>query len=519
MTRKMNIKILTLIFTALMTMMVSAFASPINVVDVDVQDNSGNYAVVVSLNNADTTSGIYTELDFEIEELGTSKNVGVIKVDTNETVVLLYDLTEVTDSEELLKKGSTYTLTVKTDDDEVSTAFLYGKLKETEGLGLILENVEVNRQPVSDMDTLQVMNGETLEVEMRFSVLEAFDNARLMVFIEGYEHSPIVGSTEIFSVREGKTYVKTISINLPSDMRSEQDYKLRIAGANDLSGLTYKEYSLFVDTERDRVDILDLVMTPSSGVEPGQNIIGQVRMKNRGQQSQDSVKVTIEISELNVYESSYVSNLNRNEVATSDDMLIFIPEDAAARQYDAIVRLSYNDGYTQSVERFTLNVLSPKTVEEQNLIVSFKNNIDLKASESKTFEVVVANPNMESKPISIAPIENSWAEVEVTPTLSMVQGGASTTFTITVTPKSEISGEKTISLVVKEGASTVSEITVNTYVEEADTQEAQTVNWVNIILAVLLIIAIIVLLALVITIAKRRSSDEDKEITSTEEYY
>ena len=518
MLRMKAFKILTVMILSMFALMASAYADPITVSNVEVQENGGDYVVLVSLDNANTSSGVYTSLVFTIEELGTSKDVGVVTIDSNETVVLLYNLVETTDNFDLLKKGSTYTLTVETDFDSGVAGFLFGSLNDNgDGLDMILEEVEVNNDRVTSVDTLQVMNGETLEVDMRFSALENFDNARIMVFVEGYEHSPIVGSTDIFSVIEGKTYIKSVSVDLPSDMRSEQDYTLRIIGANDLSGLTYKEFTLYVDTERDRVDVLDLVMTPSSGVEPGQNIIANVRMKNRGQQEQDSVKVSVEIPSLNVAESSYVSNLDANEVATSDDMLLFIPEDAQAGVHNVVVKLEYNDGYTQSLEGFTLSVLSPKLVEEKNLLVSFNNNVDLKAGQANSFDIVIANPNEDSKPISIAAADNSWADVDVEPSLVMIQGGSSATFTVTVTPKSAVEGEKTLTLVVKEGSETVSEVPVSTYVEEGNE-----INWLNVALAVLLIIAIIILLALVVTIAKRKNEDGDRdedEVTSTEEYY
>jgi hypothetical protein len=397
----------------------------------------------------------------------------------------------------------------------MTKAFLFGSEKDTEGLDLLLEEVQINGLDVSDADTVSVQNGQSVQVQLRLAALESFDDARIMMFIEGYEHSPIVTSTEIFQVVEGKTYTKTLSVNLPADMDNMEDYTVRIIGANALSGITYKEYSVYVDTDRHRVDVLDLIMTPSSGVEPGQNIIANVRMKNRGQKDQDSVKVNIAIPELGVSESSYLSNLNTDEVATSDDMLMFIPDNAAAKDYDVVVTLSFDDGYTSNSNTYSLTVLSPRVAAEENLLVSFKNNMDLMAGKTTTFEVVVANPNSESKPISVVPIETVWADVEVTPTLAMVQGGSSAVFTVTADVKSSIAGERDLTLVVKEGSNTVNEFTVSTYVEGGSQ-----INWLNVVLVVLLILAIIVLLALVITIAKRRSeNDEDEDLTSSEEYY
>ena len=514
---KNSINILTMLLLAFVVLMGAAYADPIQVTNVNIKEAGNDYMVIVSLENADVSTGIYTELKFTVEELGTTKNLGVVRVDSNDTILLTYNLRELTDSYNLLRKGNAYQLTVSTDTDSMTQSFFFGTERSTDGLSLILENVRVNSEEVTHNEYLQVMNGEQLSVALRFTALENFDNARFMVFIEGYEHSPLVGTTEIFSVREGVAYVKDVRVNLPADMRAEQNYKLRIAGANDLSGITYKEYTLFVDTQRHRVDILDLVMTPSSGVEPGQNMIANVRLRNMGQRAQDSVKVVVEVESLGISESSYLSNLNPNNVATSDDMLLFIPRDAKAGSHEAVVRLVYNNGYTQTVDSYTLNVLSPEVVPEQNLLISFEDNLKLKGNSAETIELVVANPNRESKPITVVPLENTWADVEISPSLAMVQGGSSETFRVSITPRSGIEGEKSLVLLVKEGNRIVSEVTVNSHVEKAPDSDA--INWVNIALIVLLIIAIIILLALVIAIARRRNDDSGREISTTEEYY
>jgi hypothetical protein len=512
---KKLIKNLISFVVSVMLLAISAHAVPITITDVTMNKVNGEDVVLVTLNNSNLAPGNYNELSFTIEELGTTKNVGAVKVVN--TTVLTYKLSEVTDNYDLLKRGETYRLTVSTETDSKTISFLYGKVLndniDSTGLGLALEDIKINGESI-DNDELSVMNGESLEVKLRFTANENFDDARIMIFMEGYEHSPIVDSTDIFAVKSGKTYFKTLTVNLPADMNSEKTYKLRIVGANDLSGITYKEYNVYVDTQRHRVDILDLITTPASGVEPGQNIIANVRMKNRGQKSEDSVKVSISIPELGIKESSYVSNLNKDEVATSDDMLVYIPESAKAGEYEVLVTLSYNDGYVSSVSKYSLNVLSPKIVEEKNLIVNFNDNLELKSGEEKTFDIIIANPNSDSKPISVAALDNSWADVEVTPSLAMVKGGEDATFKVKVTPKSAVEGEKQLNLVVKEGASIISDFKVSTYVEKST--EDTSINWVNVALVVLLVIAIIILLSLVITIAKRNKGD-DEEVT--EEYY
>jgi len=515
MVRKMKAIKKTLLLTVLMlvTLVGSAFATPITVDNINIQEKEGDYVVLVTLANANVTSGKYDDLVFEISELGTSKNMGVVTVDSA-TKTFTYKLTEITDSYDSLKKGTSYTITAKTDSNSVYETFLFGKKKDTSGLDIVIENVKVNSEEITNNDVLSVLNGQNLKVDLRFTALGDFDDSRIRVFIEGYEHASLSEETEIFGVVKGKTYSKSIEITLPADMDNQKDYKLRITGANDLSGLLTKEYTLYVDTQRHRVDILDMITTPSSGVEPGQNVIANLRVKNRGQKSQDSVKVMVTIPELGISESSYVSNLNPEKVITSDDMLLFIPENAEAGEYEVIAKLAYDDGYTTSTETFRLNVLAPKIVKEKNLLVSFANNQDLVAGETRSFDVVIANPNDESKPISLSAIDNAWADVEITPSLAMVKAGDSQTFTVKVTPKTSVAGEKSLALLVKEGSKTISEVNVNTYVEGKDS-----IDLVQIALAVLLVIAIIILLSLVISSIRRRKEDNEEDMSSTEEYY
>lgn len=510
---------LKLLIATLMSMMMIGVvaANPIDVVDLSVTEKNGAYNFVVTVENVAVGSGNdLAELSFSVEEFGTSKVVDTIKVDSNGTVKFTYTLDEITDSSNLFKKGEEYTVTVSADGASENVNFLYGTKQHTDGLGLIIDNVYLNGKVLSASDLVQVDNGETLELEVAFTALENFDDARLRLYLDGYEHSSIEDSSEVFSVKEGISYTKTFVLDLPEDMNTQKSYLLRLMGANDLSGLTYTDFEVYVGTDRHRVDVEDLVMTPSSGVEAGENFIANVRMKNRGEKNQDSVKVTIAIPELGVSESSYVSNLNADEIATSDDLLLYVPEGTAAGQYTVQVSLAYNDGYTQTSEDYMLNVLASKVVEEKNLMVSYSNNVDLVAGATTSLEVVIANPNADSVPVSLAAIDSTWADVTVSPSLAMVKGGDSETFTIKVTPKSAIVGEKDMALSVKQGSDVVSDVTIATYVEGSGDSS---INWVNVVLAVLLIVAIIILLALVVTIARRKDDKEDEDFSSSEEYY
>ena len=69
-------------------------------------------------------------------------------------------------------------------------------------------------------------------------------------------------------------------------------------------------------------------MSPSTGVEPGQAVIANVRIENRGQKVQDTVKTIVEVPALNIRAESYVSNLGVATSRTSEDMYLGVPRDA-----------------------------------------------------------------------------------------------------------------------------------------------------------------------------------------------
>ncbi len=494
---------------AIFALLGSVFAAPFYVESVNFEDD--NNVVVVSVENTNVEDYDAFWLDFTIEELGTMKKIGPIEL--NEGIEeFKYDLDEITDNYDALKQGEVYRLSVSADDDtdNVTETFLFGNNRVEEDF--IIEKIEINGVEIRDNAVRGVEVGETVDVEIVFIPDVSADDARIRLELDADDNNLLTDTTDRFNVVEGVTKSITMSIKLPENMDAQEDNVIRLTGLGPLSELN-RELDVYVDTDRHRVDIEDLVMVSSSGVEPGQNIIANVRMENRGQKDQDSVKVEVAVPELGVREFSYISNLGAEEVATSDDMLLSIPSDAKAGQYDVEVTLSYNDGYSETTETFTLNVLAPQVVSEKNLLVSFDETIDLVAGETTTFDVVVANPNKDSKPISLAAVDNAWAEVNVNPSLKMVEGGSDAVFTVSVTPKDSIAGEKELTLLVKEGAVTISDVNVNTYVEAS-----QNVNWVNVVLAVLLVIAVIILIALVITVARKKGDDREDDVSS-EEYY
>ena len=493
--RKMvkSFKVLIVMMAVLLSFgAVSVYAESISVSSLDVQESNGAYIAVVLLENEDVSSED-AELLFSID--GVESKVDIV-VDT-ETSEQTFVLSESLDNYDELVSGESYTLTVSVGDSNVSDTFMFGSLPEEEGLPISITSVEVDGTQVNDYSSISVENGQTVDVRVSFLGVSDADNARLRADIEGYEHSTISDATSIFSITEGVSSSKVLSLELPEDMDSEKKYILKVYGSNDLSGLTYKEYSLYIDTQRHRVDITDLVMSPQTGVEAGQAVISNVRIVNRGQRDQDSVKVIVEVPELNIRASSYVTNLEVGDTITSEDMYLGVPLDAEAGIYTANVYTQYNGGYTESVESFDFVVLASSRYTQDRLIISAGNVERIVAGQESSFEIIVGNPSSQSKAISVVPANMNWAVVSASPSFAMVQAGADETYEIKIMPYGDIRGTQTLSLLVKEENDVVKELNIPVVFEDPSTTEEVGGYLMYVLLAFVAIVLVVLLIALV----------------------
>ncbi len=501
----------------------TAFAADhITVESVNVQEVNGDYVATVLLENANTSLGVDARLSFEVSGIVSREFITVDTVSSTQS----FELVDILSNYDDLVVGNSYVLTVSAENSSDSEPFVFGTIAEDSGLPVSITSIRVDGTTLLDSSSLSVDNGDVLEIQVSYLGQKDADNARFRAEIEGYEHSTITDATNLFSVVKGVSSSKALTLRLPSDMESQKEYILRIYGSNDLSGLTYKEYSLYVDTQRHRVDISDLVMSPETGVEAGQAVIANVRVTNRGQKVQDSVKVVIEVPQLNIRASSYVSNLDIGEAITSEDMYLGVPTDARAGVYTANVFTQYNDGYTQSQATFDFVVLASSDAGNDRLIISADANSKIVAGETSTVQIVVGNPSSQSKAISVVPANMDWAAVDVNPSFGMVQAGADRSYDIKVTPYEDVRGTQTLSLLIKEDNVVIQELSIPVVFEESTTEEKSGFNWLNLVLIALIVLLIIVLLILLISLLKGKNNENnnnvyanDEEHDSADEYY
>ncbi|MFT4243942.1 MAG: hypothetical protein ACMXYB_00615 [Candidatus Woesearchaeota archaeon] len=425
------------------------------VTSLNVQEVNGQYVATVTMQNENVSSGVFTDVFFEVEGVVTRQSVTVDQA----TSIQSFKLRDVLSNYDSLVVGNSYRLSVEVGNTSVNQSFIFNTIAEESGLPVSINSVEVNGLKLNDFSSLSVQNGGTVYITISFVGQRDADNAGFKADIQGYEQVILQDSTNLFRVRQGVASSQTLSINLPADMNSQQEYILRVYGSNDLSGLTYREYSLNIESSQNSLQITDLTLNPSTGVEPGQAVIANVRVNNRGQQNQGTVKTIVEVPELNIRAESFLTNLNVGEARTSEDMYLGVPRDAEPGIYTANVIIQYNEGYTQSKAEFDFVVLMSRETNN-NLIISVGDIENLKAGITTSFDVIVVNPTLQTKTIRIT-TDSELATVDINPTFSSIQPGSDRTFNIEVTPNSEIKDNQNIVLYVKDANTVIEEIIIN----------------------------------------------------------
>ncbi|MFT4244722.1 MAG: hypothetical protein ACMXYB_04700 [Candidatus Woesearchaeota archaeon] len=510
------------LITVIAVMLSLAFvnAASFTVESMNIQNVNDEFIVTLTMQNENVSSGVFTDVFFEVEGVVTRQSVTVDQA----TSIQSFKLRDVLSNYDSLVVGNSYRLSVEVGNTSVNQSFIFNTMAEESGLPVSINSIEVNGNRLNDFSSLSVQNGGTVEVTISFIGQRDADNARFRADIQGYEQAILEDSTSLFRVRQGVASSQTLRINLPADMSSQREYILRVYGSNDLSGLTYREYSLFVDTQRHRVDIVDLVMSPSTGVEPGQAVIANVRVNNRGQQNQGTVKTIVEVPELNIRAESFLTNLNVGEARTSEDMYLGVPRDAEPGIYTANVYTQYNDGFTQSKAEFDFVVLAPLVVQDSRLIISTGNIGKLEAGRTTSFDVIIVNPTTQSRAISIVPNDMSWASVNIEPSISAIGAGSDRTFRVDVTPKSDAKGTQTLRLLIRDENNVVQDLSIPVSIQESKEDRETSWNWINIALIVFIIVMLLILLLLLITVLRGRNSNDSKESVELEhdeadEYY
>jgi hypothetical protein len=207
-------------------------------------------------------------------------------------------------------------------------------------LDVNFDSVQVNDVEYgAGINTLAGMPGETVPIVVRFTAYADASDVKLKVYIEGYK-SDVYATTSRFDVVNGSTYIKRLSLTLPSveDMDGlTEDLTLRVR-ASDKTDEVENTYA--IKMQREAYSLQFLQVDAPSKASAGEIIPIDVVVENTGTEYADNTFVTASIPELGVSKKAYLSDLySEDDSGDNEDnarerrIYLVLPADAKSGDY------------------------------------------------------------------------------------------------------------------------------------------------------------------------------------------
>lgn len=343
-------------------------------------------------------------------------------------------------------------------------------------------------------------------------------NVRASAEINGYEYGEIRGSIGPFKVEPGVQYMKTIKFRLPEDMPANKDVNIVIQLDDENNLIFLHRYPVRIQLVRHSVNVYDVIFNPLNNVQAGQPLFTTIRIENMGDNKESSVKATVAIPALGIQTSEYVDKLlsdggrnptndrDADEAATTNDLLLMIPQDAKEGDYKVIVALEYNRGASLEKKEYLMHIkgaqaLTPPlpTIENKGLVVTVAAQAQkVNSGEGAVYKFSFANLGQQATTYSLEVLGTSdWATIRVDPTNVVLQSDGTADAYVYVAPKEDVVGVKSFTVKIKNGNNVLQEKNLSLEVVKAESNVADVktiFTWIFIVLLGILVILVIVVI-------------------------
>jgi uncharacterized membrane protein len=297
-------------------------------------------------------------------------------------------------------------------------------------------------------------------------------------------------------------------------------YGLRVRFEDRTAGVTHT-YNFDVTSVRHELTIKDVVFSPESKVKAGRALLSTVRIQNTGSKTEDSIKVSVSVPDLDLSASDYIEELKQGESTTSEELYMRVPNCAESGQYEAIVSVTYHDGEKVISQKKTITVIDGDVCEVKassaassgkTIITVGPETQNVVAGEGGViYPLTLSNTGAETKTYTIGVNAGDWADVKVSPSnVVVLNGGESKAVYVYVSAKEgAAAGEKVFGVSISSGSEVLKEITLKANVAEKSSSLSGLKKGLEIGLVVLVVL--LVILGLIIGFNKLKGDEEDKE--------
>jgi hypothetical protein len=241
--------------------------------------------------------------------------------------------------------------------------------------------------------TVYVEEGATIMVEVYLLGLGETSDVNIKTWLGGYEYSTVQTTSSMFDIEDGVSYKKTLYLELPNDMNSEDEYTVYVEVYDD-DNYVREEASLMVSNVRHDVRFQDILVDNS--VEAGDYASVTVRLENQGDNKEEDIKVEVTNTELGISVSTYLDELytlpevdNEDEESSGDVTLNFeVDDEALSGEYTLDVTVTYNNGYSSVSDSVTLSVEGAEA-DEGEVTVEITDGVEPTEDETQDFSTAL----------------------------------------------------------------------------------------------------------------------------------
>ncbi len=389
---------------------------------------------------------------------------------------------------------------------------------------LSIEEVQVNGVTLNpnDLTKLSVERGEHLNLRVTLASIADTENVILRAFIDGYEHSDyedISDKTDIFDVKANVRYVKRLSLKLPEDLDKDV-YTIKILVSDRYGEIKEYYYNIQVDSPRHAVTIKDVVLNPENYIKAGSYLTAFVRVKNIGEKTEDSVKVTVSVPQLGISSSDFIDEIDPEDAVSTEEIALKIPECTKEGEYELVIKAEYNDGYDEITTQKYIKVLESEycpefqEAEAGKLLVTIPTTVaNVEEGGKAEFLITIANTGKDAKDLMLYTDNVDWANVELSENAVVINGEDVKIIKLYVTPKEDETGAKSLNLNIKSGDKVIKSVPFTVNVEEKG-GVAFDVSKIKIALEIGIVILVIILVVVVLLVALRKgpkSTEKNEE--------
>ena len=371
-----------------------------------------------------------------------------------------------------------------------------------------ITSVEVNGIEGLAGSSIAAFDGQTLSVRVVFAASSNSSNVRVKAWISGQQDLSV--SSERFDMLSGNLYSRLMTLQMPSNIKPSEDFKLQVSVESRNDGVSDEE-TVNLTGQRGSYDIQVLdVITTSTAAKAGDKLAFDIVLKNRGRQFADDAFVKLRIPSLGIEEKAYFGDLSpvdqsnpNKEDAAERRMWVSIPADAPAGVYSVEAEASNAD----SVARLSKKI-SILGASEDTGVVSPMFSKTFGVGETATYTLTLVNSGSKIRAYELVFETPSGLRVDADNTVVVIPAGSSKTVQLNVVASK--AGKYSFTADVNSDGALFKQQTYSANVEGGFAGSAAVLLTV-----VLAIIFVVLLVVLIVLLTRKPENTEEFE----ESYY